>query len=66
YMRDELKDNLLPLSLEIEDVLERAVTLSLDEVRLTRLQPVARRIFEDGLEQVAQRPADLAASGILS
>ncbi|PVE49657.1 hypothetical protein DC429_19065 [Arthrobacter sp. TPD3018] len=65
-MRDELKDNLLPLSLEIEDVLERAVTLSLDEVRLTRLQPVARRIFEDGLEQVAQRPADLAASGILS
>lgn len=65
YMQGELRDNLLPLSLEVDEILERAVMLSRDEPRLTRLRLVARRIFEEGLHRVAQRPANLAASGIL-
>ena len=65
YMRGVLENNLLPLSLDAGDILDRAVALSRDEPRLARLRTAARRIFEEGLERAAQRPADLAASGIL-
>ena len=65
YMQGELAENILPLALPAEDVLERAVALAHDENHLTRLRMAAREIFDDGLERVAQRPSDLSVSGIL-
>ena len=65
YMRGELAENILPLALPAEDILKHAMALAHDESCLARLRMTARKIFDDGLERVAQRPSDLSASGIL-
>lgn len=65
YMHGEFAENILPLALPAENILERAVALAHDEDRLARLRMTARQIFDDGLKRVAQRPSDLCASGIL-
>lgn len=65
YMQRELTENVLPLSLEEEDLLGRVHALSRDETRLARLRGIASQIFDDGLQQVAERPLYLARSGVI-